>query len=141
MAGLPRASAPSGFEARVLARVGFEGALGDWWSAGLRFAARVALVVVVALVTWYGAVALTPWAASRFVAFLNFSARGFVSVVQAADGGVDAWTILASAGRALGSLIATPRVAAMFVGVELIGVVALYGLHRLLKLEKEMTKW
>ena len=124
-----------------MARVGFAGASNDGWSAGLRFAARVAFVVFAVLVTWYGAVALTPWTASRFVGFLNFSARGFVSVVQAADGGVDAWTILARAGRALGTVIASPRVTAMFVGVELIGVAVLYGLHRLLKIEKETTQW
>ena len=84
-----------------------------------------------------GAVALAPLLAAQLFDLLNFSTRGFVWLVRALDSGLDAWTIVTRAGRAIGSAIATPRVTLGFVGIEMVGVAALYGLHRMLRLEKE----
>ncbi len=102
---------------------------------------RVALVLV-ALVCLVGAgVALVPWAVTFALALLRSSFSGFVWVVQAVADGLDMWTILVRAGRSLGAALATPRVTLALVGAELVGVAALYGLHRVLMLEKEKTKW
>ena len=110
MDGLPRVATPAGFEADVIARIGLTQTTAGLSSRVPRLVARAAFFVLAVLVTGYGATALAPWVASQFVAFLNFGARGFVSVVQAADGGLDAWTILARVGRTIGSAFASPRV-------------------------------
>ena len=102
---------------------------------------RVALVFV-GLVVLVGAGAfLVPWAVTFALALLRGSFSGFVWVVQAFADGLDMWTILVRAGGSLGAALATPRVTLALVGAELVGVAALYGLHRVLMLEKEKTKW
>ena len=103
--------------------------------------ARTAVVILAVALAGSGSLALAPWVATQFVVLLNVGTRGFVWAVQAADSGLDVWTIVARAGRTIGSAIAAPRVTLTFIGVELVGVAALYGLHRLLKLEKETSRW
>lgn len=96
-----------------------------------------AIGVVTATALTVGPVLLAPVLIGQFVRLLNLSARGFVWMVQAAENGWDIWAILAAIGRALGTAISAPSVALALVGLELVGVVALYVLRRLLRLEKE----
>ena len=90
----------------------------------------------VALVVVFGAVSLAPLLGAQLVDLMNFSARGFVWFVQALDTGVGMWTILGRVGRAIGGTITQPSVTLTFVGFEFMGIVALYGLHRILRFEK-----
>ena len=139
--GLPRVVAPQGFEMRVLAVVGAAQTSASARSSISTRLARVAVVILSVTLAVYGAVALAPWVATQFVSLLNVATRGFVWAVQAADSGLDVWTIVARAGRTIGSAIAAPSVTLTFVGVELVGVAALYALHRLLKFDKETSRW
>ena len=135
---LPRAAVPAGLGDRIVAEVAPGAGRRSWVSTRVRQLATVTALAVsgVALVA-YGAVVLAPLVAGQLFELLNFSTRGFVSLVHALDSGLDAWTIVASVSRAFGSAIATPQVTLGFVGVELVGVAALYGLHRVLRLERE----
>ena len=137
-AWLPAASAPDELAERVARAAG-----GAEEESGSRFGARrrgLAVAVVFALATAAavaGLVALAPFAAALALALLNFSAEGFVWVVRALDGGLDGWGILLRAGSALGRAISTPGVTGGLVVVELVGVAALYALHRLLRVDRE----
>ena len=140
---LPRRAAPDGLADRVARTLDWEDRASRATvprSRSARVAAMAVLGVVGAGAAVLGVMALAPFFASRLLTLLNFSARGFVWLVQAFEGGLDAWAVLASAGRAIGSAIAAPRVAVSFVVLELIGVAALYALHRLLRLERETSR-
>ena len=99
-------------------------------------AAGVAAAVLSVALVVFGAVSLAPLLGAQLVDLMNFSARGFVWFVQALDTGVGMWTILGRVGRAIGGTITQPSVTLTFVGFEFMGIVALYGLHRILKFEK-----
>ena len=88
MNGLPRVAAPRGFEARVVVNIGRAETSSGLLPRALMAVVRLAFIVLAVALTGYGAVALAPWVASQFVLLLNFTARGFVSVVQAADSGL-----------------------------------------------------
>ena len=81
--------------------------------------------------------AALPFLGSGAVALLNFSAEGFVWVVRAVEGGLDGWAIFRQIGRELGEAVSTPGVTGGLVVVELVGVAALYALHRLLRIGRE----
>ena len=135
---LPRVAVPDGLGERIVAELAPGAGRRRWVSTRVRRLATVTALALsgVALVL-YGAVVLAPLVAGQLFGLLNFSTRGFVWLVRALDSGLDGWTIVTSVSGALGSAIATPQVTLGFVGVELVGVAALYGLHRVLRLERE----
>jgi hypothetical protein len=111
--------------------------------AGARFGPRwrgLALVAVlacgVAAALWALRAALPLFGAGA-AALLNFAAEGFVWVVRAVEGGLDGWAILRRVGSGLGEALSTPGVTGGLVVVELVGVAALYALHRLLRVDRE----
>ena len=139
-AAIPYATVPAGLRPHILSRLEASRTGGRQTTSRVRRLATIAALALfgVALVL-VGAVVLAPLVAGQLFDLLNFSTRGFVWLVRALDSGLDAWTIVTRASRAIGSAVATPRVALGFVGIEMVGVAALYGLHRMLRLEKETT--
>ena len=136
-AEVARPELPAGFARRVVAQLALEPE--QRRRVPRRFAyiaAGVAAAVLSVALVVFGAVSLAPLLGAQLVDLMNFSARGFVWFVQALDTGVGMWTILGRVGRAIGGTITQPSVTLTFVGFEFIGIVALYGLHRILKFEK-----
>ncbi|MEE8128904.1 MAG: hypothetical protein V3T48_01340 [Vicinamibacterales bacterium] len=132
-----RPELPAGFTRRVVAHLALEPE--QRRRVPRRFAsiaAGVAAAVLSVALVVFGAVSLAPLLGAQLVDLMNFSARGFVWFVQALDTGVGMWTILGRVGRAIGGTITQPSVTLTFVGFEFMGIVALYGLHRILKFEK-----
>jgi hypothetical protein len=58
-----------------------------------------------------------------------------VSVIVAATTAVNWWFATARAGSAVAGIMATPQSAVALLGIELVGIVALYMLQRLLRSE------
>ena len=136
-AEVARPELPAGFARRVVAQLALEPE--QRRRVPRRFAsiaAGVAAAVLSVVLVVFGAVSLAPLLGAQLFDLMNFSARGFVWFVQALDTGVGMWTILGRVGRAIGGTIAQPSVTLTFVGFEFMGIVALYGLHRILRLEK-----
>jgi hypothetical protein len=136
-AEVARPELPAGFARRVVAQLALEPE--QRRRVPRRFAsiaAGVAAAVLSVVLVVFGAVSLAPLLGAQLFDLMNFSARGFVWFVQALDTGVGMWTILGRVGRAIGGTITQPSVTLTFVGFEFMGIVALYGLHRILRLEK-----
>ena len=79
---------------------------------------------------------LGPLLVRQIVRLLNFSVQGFVWIVGGLEQGVDAWSLVAEIARAIGAGLTTPEVGAGIVVIEIVGVAALYALHRLLSNDK-----
>ncbi len=137
-ADLASARAPARLAERVALAVGGADASAATPS-GLRWrgAALVALLVVGAAAMVWALLAALPLLGSGAQALLNFSAEGFVWVVRAVEGGLDGWAILRRVGQGIGGAVSTPGVTGGLVLVELVGVAALYALHRLLRIGRE----
>lgn len=71
---------------------------------------------------------------------LNISVQGFVWIVRGLEGGLDAWSLMAEIGRVVGASLTTPQVSLSAVLLELVGVAALYTLHRVLSNDTESTR-
>ena len=84
-----------------------------------------------AAVMWLG-----PLLVRQVVRLLNFSVQGFVWIVGGLEQGLDAWSLAAEIARAIGAGLTTPGVGAGIVLIEIVGVAALYALHRLLSNDK-----
>ena len=137
-ADLTAARAPARLAERVAQAVGDADAgagapAGSRWR-GLALVAVLALGVAAAV---WALLAGLPFLGSGAVALLNSFAEGFVWVVRAVEGGLDGWAILRRVGGGLGEAVATPGVTGGLVVVELVGVAALYALHRLLRIGRE----
>ena len=139
---MPREPAPPAVLRRVEERLGWDvqPATHRPRARARRLAVAAALALAGVGFVVYGAVALAPLIASQLLSLLNFSTQGFVWLVRALDSGLDTGTILVRAGRALSRAIAAPRVTVGFVAVELVGVAALYALHRILRLDRETLR-
>ena len=137
-ADLAAARAPARLAERVALAVGGADA-GGGAPSGPRWRG-LALVAVLGLgaaaAVWAVVVAL-PVLGSGALALLNFSAEGFVWVLRAVEGGLDGWAILRRVGQGIGEAVSTPGVTGGLVVVELVGVAALYALHRLLRIGRE----
>ncbi len=139
---LPAPAPPPGFAGRVMAAAARDGIV--------RVPPRRRVFGPTArLLAWCGggAVALTgtlvvlgPFLVRQVVGLLNFSVQGFVWIVRGLEGGLDAWSLMAEIGRAVGASLTTPQVSASVVVLELVGVAALYTLHRVLSYDKESTR-
>ena len=100
-------------------------------------AVRVSLSVTAAVLGLGAAVVwLGPILVRQVVRLLNFSVQGFVWIVGGLEQGLDAWSLAAEIARAIGAGLTTPGVGAGIVLIEIVGVAALYALHRLLSSDK-----
>ena len=135
-AEIARPEVPAGFTGRVLRRLALQPERRRV-PRRLVYAASVTAAVLSLVVVVFGAISLAPLLVGQLFAFMNFSARGFVWFVQALDSGLGVWTILGRAGSASGTALARPSVTLTFVGFEFTGIVALYGLHRIVRRERE----
>ena len=97
----------------------------------LFLSAAAAMLGLGAAVAWLG-----PLLARQVVQLLNFSVQGFVWIVGGLEQGLDAWSLAAEVARAIGAGLTTPGVGAGIVLIEIVGVAALYALHRLLSNDK-----
>ncbi len=102
-------------------------------SRGVRVSLSIAAAVLAlgAAVVWLG-----PILVRQTVRLLNFSVQGFVWIVGGLEQGLDAWSLAAEIARAIGAGLTTPGVGAGIVLIEIVGVAALYALHRLLSNDK-----
>ena len=97
----------------------------------LPLSTAAAVLGLVAAVAWLG-----PILVRQTVRLLNFSVQGFVWIVGGLEQGLDAWSLAAEVARAIGAGLTTPGVGAGIVLIEIVGVAALYALHRLLSNDK-----
>lgn len=105
--------------------------------AGTPRAARFFLLTAAAVLGPAAAVMfLGPLLVRQIVRLLNFSVQGFVWIVGGLEQGLDAWSLAGEIARAIGAGLATPEIGAVIVGVEIVGIAALYALHRLLANER-----
>lgn len=63
------------------------------------------------------------------------TSRVVVWFVRSAAEGLDWWSVVAQVGAAAGGALATPQATFMVVAVELVGALALFALHRVLRSE------
>ena len=97
----------------------------------LSVSVAAAMLGLGAAVVWLG-----PILVRQTVRLLNFSVQGFVWIVGGLEQGLDAWSLAAEIARAIGAGLTTPGVGAGIVLIEIVGVAALYALHRLLSNDK-----
>ena len=142
LGALPTPAPPTSFAGRVMAAAAREGIvrapMRRSWSGqtarvlgwcGVGTAALVATLVF-----------LAPLLVRQVARLLNFSVQGFVWIVRGLEGGLDIWSLMAEIGRAVAASLTTPQVSGGAVVVELVGVAALYTLHRVLSFDKEGTQ-
>lgn len=133
---LPRIPAEPGFADRVMRGVQLA-------SERRARRARAAVVSAVAASAVTGvlllvaAVAFFPRLLLRSV---DLAVEATLWIVSAVDRGLDIWAILAQFGRAMAAIVAAPEVTLALVAVGLVGVGALYGLHKVFGLEQESSR-
>ncbi len=96
----------------------------------------VLLITAATLGLGVAVVLLGPLLVRQVIRLLNFSVQGFVWIVGGLEQGLDAWSLAGEVARAIGAGLTTPEVAAGIVLIEIVGVAALYALHRLLSNDK-----
>ena len=82
---------------------------------------------------------LLPLVVRAFIRGLELTVNACVWFAASLSAGVDAWTIVSTVGRAVGSALLSPQAFVVVGGLVLIGVLALYGLQRLLGSEEESS--
>jgi hypothetical protein len=101
-----------------------------------RLAVRLARIGALAVVgiTGIAAVAflLVPLAARAFVRGIEELAAGCIWLATSISSGMSTWTMLATVWRAAAASLAAPAASAMLWGLVLVGLIALYGLQRLM---------
>jgi hypothetical protein len=98
---------------------------------------RLFLLTVAAILGLATAVVLLgPVLVRQVVRLLNFSVQGFVWIVGGLEQGLDAGSLVAEIARAIGASLTTPEFGGGIVFIEIVGVAALYALHRLLSNDK-----
>ena len=76
----------------------------------------------------------------RFLrAMVEFSVRTVIWTILAFERGLDAWTILVQAARAVGAVLLAPQVTIAMMGLGLLAVGALYALNRMLEPEERSS--
>lgn len=90
--------------------------------------------------TVVAALLLFPLAVRVFVRALVLTSTACVWLAASLSAGVDAWTILATIGRAAGSALISTQAQALVGALVLVGALALYGLQRLLGSEEESSR-
>ena len=103
--------------------------------------ARVGGLVVVGLGLTVAAVfVLLPLMGRAFVRGIELVVAGSVWVATSIGVGVSLWDVLGTIARALAGGLTTPAASAGLAALVLIGIVALYGLQRLLESEEESSQ-
>jgi len=141
---VPPPAPPAGFDRRVIRAVRRTTVAGDRraLSHPARTMGRAGVVGIGAVALAYvGIVRLVPLAVSGFIRVLEVLAQGCLWIALSLNAGIDMWTILAAAGRAIGVAAATPQVSGGLVVMAMAGALALYGLQRLLTSEEESSRW
>jgi hypothetical protein len=72
-------------------------------------------------------------------AALDAGLAALLWTLVALNRGLDAWAILAQFGRTVAAVVDTPEVTVSIVGLGVVAVAALYGLHRMLELEERSS--
>ena len=139
---LPAPAPPAGFARRVMAAAARDGivrtpARRGWSGPTARLLAWCGGGAAALIVTL---VFLGPLMVRGAARLLNFSVQGFVWIVRGLEGGLDAWSLMAEIGRVVGASLTTPQVSLSVVLLELVGVAALYTLHRVLSNDTESTR-
>jgi hypothetical protein len=119
-----RASVRAAARRRLLLRIG-------------RLAASAATVAAGAVLSYLAVVEGGTWLV-RTGAVLTVQA--FSLVVRSAAEGLDWWAIVARVGAATGEALARPQISSIVLAVEVIGVAALYTLHRVLRADRDSTE-
>jgi hypothetical protein len=73
-----------------------------------------------------------PFVVRGFIRGLELTVNACVWFAASLSAGADMWTIVAAVGRAVGSALVSPQAFVIVGGLVLAGVLALYGLQRLL---------
>ncbi len=138
---LPAPAPPAGFAGRVMAAAARDGIVHTptrrgWSKPTTRLLAWCGGGVAALVVTLVSLPLLVRQAAR----LLNFSVQGFVWIVRGLEGGLDAWSLMAEIGRVVGASLTTPQVSISVVLLEMVGVAALYTLHRVLSNDRESTR-
>jgi hypothetical protein len=101
-----------------------------------RSAARLARIGGLAVVGITGiataAFLLVPLAARGFVRGIEELAAGCIWLATSISSGMSVWTMLATVWQAAAASLAAPAASAMLWGLVLVGLIALYGLQRLM---------
>ena len=139
---LPAPAPPAGFATRVMAAAVRDGIVRPsthrvWSGPTMRLLAWCGGGAVALLGTL---VVLGPSLVRQVGRLVNISVQGFVWIVRGLEGGLDTWSLMAEIGRAVGTSLATPKVSAAVFVLELVGVAALYTLHRVLSYDKGSTR-
>lgn len=134
--GVPRQAPRPDFADRVMRAVALERA-----RRTRRFAvAATAAIGMGALVTVGVVVALVVYGPRVLLGAVDLTVEATLWAIAALDRGLDVWSLLAQVGRTAGAVIAAPEVITALAAVGLVGIGALYGLHRLLMLEQESSR-
>ena len=96
-----------------------------------------AIAAVVAIVA--AGYFLLPLVVRAFIRALELTVNACVWFATSLSAGADAWTIVSTVGRAVGSALVSPQAFVIVGGLVLVGVIALYGLQRLLGSEEESS--
>jgi hypothetical protein len=107
---------------------------------GSRAVRLVGLGTMAAATSLVAGFLLLPLAVRMFVRALLLTSNASVWFAASLGAGVDAWTILATIGRAAGSVLISTELLAIVGGLALVGALALYGLQRLLGSEQESSR-
>lgn len=107
------------------------------WASVRRLVATALVVSAGTAVVVFGGIALVPLLVSQLVSLINLATWSFVWLVQAFEEGRGVWDVIVLAGRAIGSALTAPRVIGGIVALEVLGLAALYGLDRLLSVDRK----
>src|SRR4051812_35669823 len=103
-------------------------------SRALRWAGIGVVSLVIAIA---GGFVLVPATVRGLVRLLELTLNGGVWLAASISSGVDAWTIVATVGQAVGRALVTPGALGAAGVLLLVGAGALFGLQRLLDSEEE----
>lgn len=111
-----------------------------WPSSWSRAARLVGLWTAAMAMTLVATYLLFPLAVRVFVRALVRTSSAWVWLAASLGAGVDAWTILATIGRAAGSALISTKALALVGGLVLVGALALFGLQQMLGSEEESSQ-
>ena len=111
-----------------------------WRARRRRLAVRRVLWLAASLLVVAGGIVATSLAVVQGGTWLvqtgaAMTSRLVVWLVRSTAEGLDWWSVVAQVGAAAGSALATPQATFMVVAVELVGALALFALHRVLRSE------
>ena len=103
-------------------------------------AARLVVGTLAAVVAAGIVVLLLPLAVRAFFHAIVLMSKACVWFAGSLGAGVDIWTILATIGQSAAAALVSGQALAIVGGLVLVGVIALYGLQRLLDSDEESSR-